>query len=393
MGGIINSYFRTKQRSSQDRGAVYKNGQFLRIGQINKIFYPDSEEPRKHKKYVSYKVSVLTETGMFPLQQPAIAVTDLGSTNDYSECILEASAFAFKGDLDTKNPPQFKNGTFVLVGFLDGNIDRPIILGAFPHPRRDWASLEDGIRYFSEYRGIQTSITKDGALSITYKSPRNPNSEFSAPDTAPTKIEIDQQGVFSIIDKENQVFKVDRTAKLISIEQLSGVQADDLGGEMINPGEAKESPEEEESQTINSIVLDKENQTITSTSGEDKAIHAIDGKNEAITMTFASGLVVTIDGQGDKVEITTAGGSKLTVDGSSDKIEAEDSVGGKLKISGGKVGLGGPSAELLDQVSQLLTALQAETHQGNLGYPTGTPINSGGYDAIKTLIDGIKGGI
>jgi len=92
---------------------------------------------------------------------------------------------------------------------------------------------------------------------------------------------------------------------------------------------------------------------------------------------------------------TTAG--DLTLEGSL----------GKLKLGKGKVGLGGPAAEIVDSVIQLmtqldalLTGLQAETHIGNLGYPSSPPLNVAAYigvqvqiNVLKSLLTTIKGGV
>jgi len=94
-------------------------------------------------------------------------------------------------------------------------------------------------------------------------------------------------------------------------------------------------------------------------------------------------------------EVVSAGG--ITLNGS----------GGVLKLANGMVGLGGPAAELLDLMDQLLqqldtliTQMQIETHTGNLGYPTSPPLNAAAYAAvqsaiavIKTMLGLIKGGI
>lgn len=142
-----------------------------------------------------------------------------------------------------------------------------------------------------------------------------------------------------------------------------------------------------------------------------------------------------------KVLIETPGGAKTTIDGIMDSIVAEVAFGdkieisalngiqastptgttlsmkngsveiagteGKLKLFAGKVGLGGPSAEVLDLFSQTLgllstlgTSLSTETHLGNLGYPTSPPLNAASYtqfmaqiEVIKALLTTIKGGI
>ena len=80
-------------------------------------------------------------------------------------------------------------------------------------------------------------------------------------------------------------------------------------------------------------------------------------------------------------------------------------LGAGINIQGSTVALGGPTAELLDlfdqtleQMDLMLTAMQAQTHVGNLGFPTSPPVNVASYvtaqvqvNVIKTLLNTIKG--
>ena len=80
---------------------------------------------------------------------------------------------------------------------------------------------------------------------------------------------------------------------------------------------------------------------------------------------------------------------------------------GKLNLSKGQVAMGGPAGELVEEVEKLLgeldktlTALQSETHVGNLGYNTSPPVNLADYlaaqinvKAITAIIGLIKGSL
>lgn len=83
----------------------------------------------------------------------------------------------------------------------------------------------------------------------------------------------------------------------------------------------------------------------------------------------------------------------------------EEAVGGSLSLSKGKIALTAAAGEVLEQfgetlkgLDELLTALQAEQHVGNLGFPTAPPVNVADYvkaqvnfKKIATLIDAMKG--
>lgn len=73
-------------------------------------------------------------------------------------------------------------------------------------------------------------------------------------------------------------------------------------------------------------------------------------------------------------------------------ILIEEPTGGALSISKGKVALTAAAGEVLEQfiatlteLDALLTALQAEQHVGNLGFPTAPPVNVADY--IKTQVN------
>lgn len=129
-------------------------------------------------------------------------------------------------------------------------------------------------------------------------------------------------------------------------------------------------------------------------------------KEEKLTINFKSGMVLSIDGKEDKVTATTGNSDYLELS-KDEGVIARTQTGATLTLKNGKVALGGPTAELLEEISNSLQELishmedlQIETHNGNLGYPTATPLNSASYSAtagaltgIKSLIDGIKGTI
>jgi len=122
---------------------------------------------------------------------------------------------------------------------------------------------------------------------------------------------------------------------------------------------------------------------------------------------------VQIDGIQDKIEMSAAFGDTLSIS-AADGIQASTPTGtslsmksaevtltsgqGTLKLDpAGRVALGGPTAELLDLFDQMLqalttltTAMQAETHISNLGYPSAPPTNAPSYAAVQTQLMQIK---
>lgn len=104
-----------------------------------------------------------------------------------------------------------------------------------------------------------------------------------------------------------------------------------------------------------------------------------------------------------KVDLNATLAMTLTSTTSSVEIKGSEAI---LKLSGGKVGLGGPAGELLEEVSKIADelsklALEASTHVHPTAVgPSGPPTNAANMVAIntaattiKTIIDLIKGGI
>lgn len=80
---------------------------------------------------------------------------------------------------------------------------------------------------------------------------------------------------------------------------------------------------------------------------------------------------------------------------SNSKVQLESR--GDLEVDGTNIKIGSAATEsaalgdtLVDILDQLLTALAAETHAGNLGIPTGPPLNVVSYTTIQSLLDTIK---
>jgi len=121
------------------------------------------------------------------------------------------------------------------------------------------------------------------------------------------------------------------------------------------------------------------------------------------TFTVGNG-ALTLEASNDVSVISDTG--SVNIGASAGDVEATASGDAKLKLSGGKVGLGGPAGELLEEVSKLADelsklALEDSTHVHPTAVgPSGPPTNAANMiainaaaTAIKTIIDLIKGGI
>jgi len=374
-GSYITNYFGL--RRDPNESDVYSEGLQFMLGQVNKIHYVD-DLSNKSKQFVEYDVVVDDADGGRSTYTNLLSLVDVYGTTDFSEFILEANEVAFSKKLNIKNQFTNKNGSYVVVGSINGSLDKPFIIGCLNHPRMPGAKRSKGIHRQGEFRGIQWEINKDGELSVIYKGVRSAKGLFTNAATAPTSVKIDNTGAFALEDKENKVVKLNRADKTVAIEQYANVKPNDPGQNWALGTREDYVDVSSPGALVNSIKLDKANKKITFTAGTDSIIEELDGLNEKLSILLKSGIIVKLDG-------------------SSDSIELEDSVGGKLKISNGKVGLGRNTTELVEQVIELITQLEGlitematETHIGNLLLPTSPPQNAAQYTAIKALITAIK---
>jgi hypothetical protein len=198
--------------------SVYDKGIKILEGQIEKVHFIDDTTNTSGGKFVQYDVSVRESHGGQSLFTgiPRISLV-AGGTNDFDETILEPNDIAFVGKQITSNRFINKNGTKVLVAFINANYANPVIIGTMQHPKLDGTTRAEGISKKGEYRGLEYSIDKEGAFTLTYNGDRDPAGEFTRSETSGTTINIDNEGILTVSDNEGNLIKIDRVAKSVEI--------------------------------------------------------------------------------------------------------------------------------------------------------------------------------
>lgn len=329
-GSVISQYFSTQDKppSGDD---IYDQGLRLVVGQIEKIHFVD-DQSNLSKKYLEYDVSVRDAKGGQSTFRNVRKIDLLGGSNDYEEQVLEPNEFAFKGKLETSNFFTNKNGTTVLLAFVDGSKDRPIIIAAIQHPKKTGAKRKDGVRRIGEFRGFTWELNKDGELILTYLGNRTSDGKLARSNTGPTQIKIDKNGIFTLTDNEGQLIMMNRVDKKIRI-------------------------------------VTKENYEIVV--GKDELITIGGNKNESIVGNETNAI------QGNQ-DSTVQGNYTKTIQGTETTTTTGDRVHSAANhtLTGGgdiKIGSAGASENLVLGV-QFMNLYNLHTHIGNLGVPTGYPI-------------------
>lgn len=121
----------------------------------------------------------------------AIDIRNLGGVYNYSETIRQGSEDGNESTFDEK-----RDGEFVLVGFVKGHGDIPIILGALEHPKHPKyegkkSSKANGRRHVFEYNGVEFKIDKNGNLTLEQVGLRDVNGNITNTNAVGSKISID----------------------------------------------------------------------------------------------------------------------------------------------------------------------------------------------------------
>lgn len=309
----VSSYFQPMEVSA---AGVADLGSGIYKGQIQKVIFPDDSD-NISKIYVEYEILVELGNGVTSFTGVP-ALSSLGGSNDYSELIFEPAETSFTGKNDNTNTFQNRNGSIVAIAFFNNSFQRPVIIGAYTHPKKSRRTKADGISYIQVFRGLKTEINKDGEWSITYQSPYGPDGKLKSETTGPSFIKLDKKGSMLVSLKKDTIKQThDVDSEKTEFEYKSGLKV------------------------------------------------SFDGKGDKIIFTTKGGTIVTIDGTGT-INLK-ANSTEINVDGS----------GGKVELKGDLVDVGTGASSLAVLGPDLLAWMTSHTHMGDGGpvpAPTSPPL-------------------
>ena len=221
------------------------------IGQITEVFYTDDKSSIS-KRYVEYSVQV-SEDDTTSLFRNCRALDSFGGVNNFQEHIYQKTTEGFRQTPNDKEAFIYKEGALVIVGFIGGDKDSPVILGAIQHPYTGIFGLSNGVskfvsvgssksrdsslqklptvisgssgedadnggqRILGEFQGLRWNINKDGELTIVYQGPKNAKGLLTKSAVQPTIIKINKDGEIFLIDNLDQEIKISRKDQKIYI--------------------------------------------------------------------------------------------------------------------------------------------------------------------------------
>jgi hypothetical protein len=222
--GLANIPSNIKTSSKPVNAQEENNNSFrLCIGVVTK-YYPIDDKLNISKSIPEYDVLVI-ENSARPVmyrncQQYALGG---GSLNDFGEHILQDTVSTLQGKLLKSNDIKNYTGTFVLLLFLDGIKEKPLIIAEMQHGSRPSKATKAMGRFLErEFQGHNLLIDKDGNLTLELVGNKDEKGKLIYPAPIGTFIKVTKDGQVIIKDNEDQMISIDRVAKLITITDGSG---------------------------------------------------------------------------------------------------------------------------------------------------------------------------
>lgn len=228
--------------------------------------------------------------------------------------------------------PPYKPGSWVLIGFIDGQRQNGVILGTMPHPNpvavADRPSKSDGVKLAGEFQGLNFQIQNDGSLVITFNGPRDDTGRL-VNQNGPTVFKIDATGNMSMTTNNKQSIVVDRVNGIIDV--VNGTTE---------------------------IKMEQSTSTITTTSD-----FLVSNVNKDATVNVGGEAKVIAKG-----DMTLSSNTMIKLQRGPDSTPAEPFVLG---------------AQFVSFMSAFLQAVIEHTHIGNLGFDTDVSENVNAFIQLK----------
>jgi hypothetical protein len=360
-GTVVPSIFNVG--GAPDADQYFNTNVTIKEGIVTGIIYPDDDASVSEKE-IEYNVAVVDydhqNNANLNIYRNCRLVNPFGTTNNRLTYTLQPSTQTPTQLTGDTNTGVFEDGARVLVVCV-GGVSRAtscVILGGVQHRDQAKYSSDDGQFYDFTFNGINYNIDKDGQLTITFNSATDQDGKQANSAAAGTKIQIDKQGHFTVLDNKGQTIKVDRDAQQVSVSNGS-----------------------------ESIVVDQGKKSVTITSGQDTAVNA-GGKLSASSgsdMSLSSGGALSVKSSG--ATSVQSGGSMTTQANGQWQLKAQGNVqvtaGGNVQVmssSGPVIQSQGPMTLVgLGSVPAAGVGISMCQGIGNLGLPVISTIITGSF--------------
>lgn len=219
-GTVVPSHLDLRESTTNQYSEDYFGDFALRQGEVKNVVYPDDPKSRT-KRLIEYDVVVeyfRNGTWVSRLINGAVVMNGLMSLADVETFTLRVNK---QSGESKQNQPPIKYGSKVIVLFLNGQVNFPIIIGGLYDPKDESQKdfEKDKKIYFKKFNGIETEINDDGELTYTYtgKSKEDGTTDVSD-DVAGTYFKLDKDGNAYLSDSDGKnSLTVDHKNKKVKI--------------------------------------------------------------------------------------------------------------------------------------------------------------------------------
>lgn len=185
----------------------------LKVGVITAT-YDTKNEKNRTKLTTEYDVVAIEQhedKGITSiLYRNCLSTSGLGSIADYFDVTLRTrKKKKYKGDAPRLNE---QNGSVVMILCLDGNSEKAMIVGCFPHPDRKTTLKDDKPYLEGQYNGINIKVETDGSASFTFNGAMDEDGKILDESQGKTTIKVEKDGSFQT-DHKTIKFRLDKKGK------------------------------------------------------------------------------------------------------------------------------------------------------------------------------------
>ncbi len=252
----------------------------------------------------------------------------LGENNENSSCWIRVSQVWAGANWGAMHIPRI--GQEIIVNFIEGDPDRPIITGRVYHGTNRPPHPLPGSKTKSTVKSHTSP--EDGTYNELLMEDKQGETQVVLSNAYGHKITEDEKTQSLTIETRDQhVVKLDDQNKKVSVTTTNGHSLVFDDTDTANEGTV----------TLNSttgykIELDDKNQKMTAQT-KDGHIFTLDDENKKVELTTTNGHTAVFDDENEAIGITSSKGHYITIDDSADSITLEDSGGShrfKIDIGG-----------------------------------------------------------
>lgn len=368
----------------------------IHLATVTDILFADDEDNQSQNQ-VEYSIQIEFGDRSGQEYNNVKAINLYGGMVQISETVYYPRTQTLKNKPDKDNIYMFDHdGSQVIVGFMDGFANRPVILGGWANTNSSplfAATEDDGIRKMEEFNGIRLNIDKDGQYILTYFGGQRDTKTFETEnaDTAPTFVMIDKTGAWSVEDRQNQRIKLDQTAQTIVIEQVEDEKDAEEYGTAVEPATGNQ---------VNAITLDKKNKTVSIKIGDHLIVANDTEGSESISLLNSLGSIINMDKTGS-IKVVSKDGSTVYLNADTNEISI-------IQKDGNIIGMNSKGITISDSTGKQTMAIDGsmiqlasskdlvENSQGHTISTGSFNVKGGGNVTMKDMIGGelnIKNGM